>query len=393
MKIINYFLFLLGFGISFILGGCQNPSISSNSLSSNYQKKIIQDEIANMQKNLTYTQGGRSGVYFSIAEKYIELAQLHFPKQRDSLYVFALENVDQAITLFPYNDPMGREQFLSKNDSLIDEAFQYEIQKGKEHFELIDDSTHAEISRDHFELAHILRPMNIEILLYLYPLHYALKEYKQAIITLNNIEKEQFLTTKQQEQLAFLYVLTNQYKQAQSRYNQLIDNKSSLSVIHGFLNQLLKHGEYKFLLEIVPSIINKSPNNPLYHQFYVDVLFSACQFYLANLVMPNNNDTESDVLIWLDRLINEAPNHIESLFSFSSNSIKVRDRVATQFLNLAISIYNYNIEQKKQTFVFEPPFQSIISDSKRILSALKEDQPGDIRYQERLNTIDKLIDK
>ncbi len=188
------------------------------------------------------------------------------PDQRQPLYKNMRQNLLKAQQL----DKQGKGPLEPKIDDLLANSWSDEHNQGVSilSHDSTDTRTDLNNAKVHLQNATIIMPDSAISHAALATVYYKLGEIPEALGSMEMaVSYDDSVHTDYLERLAYLYSVNKQDSEAVNTYRLLIErNPGDLNLLNGIMNVYLDENSYGSVESILQTMLEKDPDNPLYHQ-------------------------------------------------------------------------------------------------------------------------------
>ena len=250
------------------------------------------------------------------------------PDQAQPIYKNMRQNLVKAQQL----DENGNGQLESKIDGLLTDSWSQEHNQGVSILsrDSTDTRTDLENAKQHLQNATIIMPDSSISHAALSTVYYKLGDIQEALGSMKlAVSYDDSVQNDYLERLAYLYTVNKQDSEAVNTYRLLIErNPSDLNLLNGLMNVYLDQHSYGSVNDIVQTMLEKDPDNPLYHEIYGRELYNQTMTKLVEIKhgyedIQNSGQDESMVS--------------DSLNSIEGDARKILDKSVEQF-NTALKL-------------------------------------------------------
>ena len=207
------------------------------------------------------------------------------PQQRQPLYKNMREDLLQAQRL----DKQGNGSLEPKINDLLANSWSDEHNQGVSilSHDSTDTRTALNNAKIHLQNATIIMPDSAISHAALATVYYKLGEIPKALESMEMaVSYDDSVHTDYLERLAYLYTVNKQDSEAVNTYRLLIErNPGDLNLLNGLMNVYLDEHSYSSVSGIIQTMLEKDPDNALYHQIYGRELYNQS---MAKLVAIKN---------------------------------------------------------------------------------------------------------
>ncbi|HKI44504.1 MAG TPA: hypothetical protein VKA08_04125 [Balneolales bacterium] len=197
------------------------------------------------------------------------------PDQQQPLYKNMRQNLLEAQQL----DKQGNGPLEPKIDDLLANSWSDEHNQGVSilSHDSTDTRTDLNNAKVHLQNATIIMPDSAISHAALATVYYKLGEIPEALGSMEMaVSYDDSVHTDYLERLAYLYSVNEQDSEAVNTYRLLIErNPGDLNLLNGLMNVYLDERSYGSVEGILQTMLEKDPDNPLYHQIYGRELYNA----------------------------------------------------------------------------------------------------------------------
>ena len=205
------------------------------------------------------------------------------PDQRQPLYKNMRQNLVKAEQL----DKDGKGPLEPKIDDLLANSWSNEHNQGVSilSHDSTDTRTDLNNAKVHLQNATIIMPDSAISHAALATVYYKLGEIPDALESMEMaVSYNDSVNTDYLERLAYLYTVNKQDSEAVNTYRLLIErNPGHLNLLNGLMNVYLDEHSYASVDGILQTMLEKDPENSLYHQIYGRELYNESMAKLVSI--------------------------------------------------------------------------------------------------------------
>ncbi len=250
------------------------------------------------------------------------------PDQAQPIYKNMRQNLVKAQQL----DKQGNGSLESKIDDLLADSWSQEHNQGVSILSRDSTDTRNDLNnaKGHLQNATIIMPDSSISHAALASVYYKLGEITEALGSMKlAVSYDDSVHNDYLERLAYLYTVNQQDSEAVNTYRLLIErNPSDLNLLNGLMNTYLDQHSYSSVDNIIQTMLEKNPDNPLYHEIYGRELYNETMAKLVGIRngYENVQDSAED-----ESAISDSLNSIEG------DTRKILDKSVGQF-NTALKL-------------------------------------------------------
>lgn len=138
------------------------------------------------------------------------------------------------------------------------------------------------------------------------------------------------------EQLAFLYLETDQKQKAVAAYEEAESfSDENLNIIHGLANAYISIDDHEKAVELLNLLVETEPENIIYAQTLGAEMYFLGTQKLDQVLSDPKNSLTTEAYVSVDELFNEAENHLRKALSADSDNMELKQKLVYFYNNSA----------------------------------------------------------
>lgn len=371
--------FVLAFGF-FI--SCSTLSTSNNDSdpSDDLSAAQLQQRIDSVDKQIA--EGPNNpGLFYQKGFYLTELAQKRNPAERTTFYSDAHAALMKAADLYSNSTNTSEKE---KAQELLKVTWSNEHNQG---VQIMQDDTVTESpnylrAATHFNNATVIIPDSSISYKMEARAHYKNQNKEKAIEVLELARKNIAQPPLPMlEQLAFLYLETDQPQQAVGVYEQANSfSDQNLNLLHGLSNAYISAGQHQEAIELLQVLIENEPENIIYGQSLATELYQAATDEIESIIsdLQNGDVVDEESLNSADSLFQRAENEFERISNEYPDDVDLKRSFAQFYQNSAAKYQKLlpHVEQQNEQQISSKIVQ-YLSSSIPLFEQLAEQQPNE----------------
>ncbi|MDZ7692617.1 MAG: tetratricopeptide repeat protein [Balneolaceae bacterium] len=388
----NYFtrmvIPVIGIAFGFFFGCSSVSNVNETQNESTLSEKQLKQRLQQIEDRISENPDN-SEAYYQKGDVLYSLAQKQAPPENRVSYYRNMQNaLVEAGNLY---ESSGNETGSENVDELLQVSWSFEHNRGVELMQADSTLTNDSYAKaaSHFNNAITIIPDSVVSYKMKARALYRGNRAEQAIQTLETARSQiDNLPSAQLEQLAFLYLETNQHKKAVELYEEAETfSDNNLNLLHGLANAYIMAGRHKEAVNLLSTLVENEPENIIYLESH------ATELYQLGIQHYNSLDSisESDSLALqqtkaeADTLLNMAENQLKKILQQNPDDVDIKEQLARIYKNHAVHLSQIKplFSQNKQSDIEEEVVASL-SNAVTLFEELAENQPQDSRYWKNL---------
>lgn len=398
-------MLLLAFGLFVSCSTTQKTVRTDHPIQDAIEKKDYQSALKLTDKAI-HNNPDDAGLYLTKAQILSKMAEsVKKPDQRQPLYKNMRQNLMKAQQL----NRQGNGPLESKIKDVLADSWSLEHNQGVSILSKDSADTRTDLNNamEHLQNATIIMPDSAISHAALSTVYYKLGEIPKALQSMKMAVSDNDSTNADYlERLAYLYSVNKQDSEAVTIYRMLVEqNPENINLLNGLMNVYLDEHAYESIDDIAQTMLEKEPDNALYHQVYARALYKECMSKLAGIrngfeTIQGKNQEESAISDSLNSIEGDARTVMDSAVSHYTRAIRLDSTDSNATYSLGIIYQNtglaylqiaQNINKPKLSSFYKAHAQDLLTKGLPYLENYAKRKSSDRKSWQDLRDIYKYL--
>ena len=377
----------IGIAFGFFIG-CSTLSGNKTESDGSLSQKDLKKRLSKIEANIS-SNPDNAEAYYQKGDVLSKLAQRQNPPAKRASYYQEMQNALAKASAIHQSG--SQTQGEEKIDELLQVNWSFEHNQGVKILQTDSTLNNNDLNNaaDHFNNALIIIPDSA--VSYKMKARALYKNHKidEAIQTLNTARNRvEDLPTSYIEQLAYLYLESNQTQRAIDLYEEAESFSSdNLNLLHGLANAYITADQHKEAIKLLGTLVENKPENIIYLESYGTELYSVGMQQLDSLQSFNAEDSLAiqQTKASADTLLNMAKNQLRKILNQNPDKTEIKQQLADINKNYAAKLSQIKslYSQSKQQEI-ENQIQNSLSNAVNLYEELVEQQPDKTEFWKHL---------